>query len=135
RFVCCTFSLIAPLMLGRSSLNSLQRWPRAASRLSLCRSSPRLLRSQRSSASLQESGNTFPVALSFVPLPANGLCVGGNVSGTAVGGAVTPVVLACPRLRCVERRQRKIQRVITDTRTVFVSNRSRAFRSCMWLSG
>src|SRR5215469_9608590 len=69
-----TLWVAAKLVFGSRELNSFHFCPRAASRLSLPISRPRLLRSARSIASLKLIGSTPLVALPSGTLPEKGLC-------------------------------------------------------------
>src|SRR3954465_15455306 len=87
RSICCALWFADALMLGRSRLSSSHFLPRAANELSLESKSPRLLRSARSMASLNDNGRTVPVALPSGTLLRNGFWVEVYEAGEAGSAA------------------------------------------------
>src|SRR3954470_4072926 len=87
RSICAALCVAAALTFGSRALNSFHFCPRAARTLSLPSSRPKLFRSARSMASLNESANTSPVAFPSGTLLVNGLCPpGADGNEFGVGG-------------------------------------------------
>lgn len=82
-------------MLGRSRLSSSHFLPRTAKELSLESKSPRLVRSARSIASLNDNGKTVPVALPSGTLLKNGFWVELKEAGEADSLAGDAAELVC----------------------------------------